>query len=407
MFPIVNIGPAAIQTAGLILLTSLWIGIWLTSKYSRALGTNGDVIENSLLTGLIAGILGARIGYMLQYPDVFTSNPLNLISLTPTMLDTSFGLLVGLLTAYIISQKKNLPLWPTLDTLSPFIIIIYAGIQVANLANGDAFGLPTRLPWGISLWEATRHPVQIYALVLTAALSTFIYFKTEKLKTTGMQKKGVLFLSVAAGLGIVTVITGAFVAQRTNFLGIGQWQFLGWLVMAASLVSIYLRVYQNQKPVPVLLSMGSNVNPHNNLSKAFEMLGQRWKITNTSSTYQTEDVRDKKVRQLFLNQVVEIQTEMSFEELRSTLKSMENTLGRQPGNKDQVPIDLDILTYGSEVFTQRGNTIPSPDLIRYRYLAEPVSEAVPHFRHPASGKSIEDILLKMKDSSNVKRLKKE
>jgi phosphatidylglycerol:prolipoprotein diacylglycerol transferase len=42
--------------------------------------------------------------------------------------------------------------------------------SIGLLLSGEAFGIPTDLPWGIALFGATRHPTQLY-LVLAALLS--------------------------------------------------------------------------------------------------------------------------------------------------------------------------------------------------------------------------------------------
>ena len=46
MFPIIDIGPIAIQADGLVLLVSIFIGLWLTGKFAVKIGTAGEVIEN-------------------------------------------------------------------------------------------------------------------------------------------------------------------------------------------------------------------------------------------------------------------------------------------------------------------------------------------------------------------------
>lgn len=219
MFPVIDVGPVAVQAAGLILLLSLWIGLWLTGKLSANLGTNGDAIETGILYGLLAGVLGARLGFLIQNPSVFMNNPLSLVSLTPAMLDGSFGLLTTALTLVIIFQKKHLPLWPTLDTLSPLVIMLFAGVHLADYANGNNFGLSTTLPWGVSLWNAIRHPVQLYTLLLISLLFIWFLLQTRGLKQTGFMRSGVLFSSVIAGLAFITLITRAFVAEKLPFLG--------------------------------------------------------------------------------------------------------------------------------------------------------------------------------------------
>ena len=69
MFPIINIGPLAIQAAAFILLLSFFIGSFLTGKFSTNLGTHTEAIENGILIALIAGIIGARQGSCLKPID--------------------------------------------------------------------------------------------------------------------------------------------------------------------------------------------------------------------------------------------------------------------------------------------------------------------------------------------------
>jgi len=401
MFPVIDIGPIAIQAAGLALLLSLWIGTWLTGKLGKNIGTNADTLENTILIGLIAGIIGARIGFVLQNPSIFTSNPLSILSLTPTMLDTSFGVLVGGITAFIFAQKHFLPLWPTLDTLSPLAVLIFAGLHLANFANGNAYGLPSDLPWGILLWNAVRHPVQIYALILTIVLFLWLIIHTKRLQTTGFLRSGALFLLSTAGMGLITLVVRAFVAEKTLLAGIDLLQLLGFIVLLSSLAFIYNRAIKPRKHIGVFISAGSNTEPERNLPQALETIQSKFKTRRVSSVYKTEAVKSTGETPDFLNQVFEIETNLPYPDLVSQLKAIEQTFGRQPGNKQVVPLDLDVLTYNNDVFTWTGHLIPEPDLVKFRYIALPLAEIAPDFRHPASGKSIQSILGALTDESRV------
>jgi 2-amino-4-hydroxy-6-hydroxymethyldihydropteridine diphosphokinase len=404
MFPIINIGPLAIQAAGLILLLSFFIGSWLAARFSAGLGTNTEVLENSILLSLIAGLLGARIGFLLRNPVVFVNNPLSLVSLTPSMLDTSFGVLVGVLSALILAQKKHLPLWPTLDALTPFFVLIFAGVHLANYANGDAFGIPTELPWGIQLWNATRHPVQLYALLLAGALSAWLLIQTRLLKTTGFQHSGVLFSVILGGIAMITLFTRAFVAEKILLGAIDFNQAFSFAMLLASLGMIYTRAFPKHNKVSAIISMGSNVEPHTQLSKAVEVIGKEFRVRHASSRYLTQDVQVGHLAQDFVNQVIEIETELSLPDLIRQLKTLEKTLGRLPGDKITVALDLDVLTYGSEVFFIQGKHIPDPGMLKYQYIALPLAEMSPDFRHPANGMSIQNILEKITDDTQVLKI---
>lgn len=401
MFPIINIGPLALQAAGLILLLSFFFGVWLTGKFASGLCTNLDAIENSLLIGLIAGILGARIGFLLQNPNIFIANPLSLLSLTPSMLDASFGVLVGILTAFILAQKKNLPLWPTLDTLTPFLILIFAGIHLANYANGNAYGIPTDLPWGVELWNAVRHPVQLYALSLAGVLLIWLLVHSRYFKSTGFIRSGVLSGFVLASLAAITIFTSTFTANALLAGSYDLIQLVGLAILIGSLVIIYHRTYPSRKKTGVIISMGSNINPQTQLTQAVDQIADQFRIRRSSSRYLTEDVNNDPETRQFLNQVLEIETDLPFNALVAELKAIEHSLGREAGNKKQGALDLDVLTYGGEVFVAQNKRIPAPDLIKYHYIAQPLAEMSPDFRHPANGLSIQDILKKITDDSRV------
>jgi 2-amino-4-hydroxy-6-hydroxymethyldihydropteridine diphosphokinase len=405
MFPVIDLGPIAIQAPGLILIISFFLGTWLVGKFATALGTNGDAIENSLLIGLIAGILSARIGFFLQNPTLFIENPLSILSLTPTMLNPSFGILVGILSAFIFAQKKHFPLWPTLDTLTPLFLLIFIGIHLANFASGDAYGLPTSLPWGVQLWGALRHPVQLYALALSFALLVWLWFRTKGLTTNGYLQSGDLVLWTSAAISAITLFIRAFIAEKITL-----WQFdliqLGVFILLGHLLGlIYNKSIKSQKLVHSILSLGSNQDAQQNLHKGLRLLSEQFNCHRTSSIYRTTDIRGQKKSEDFFNQVVEIATSKPYPELRERLKAIELKLGRQRGNKNQVPLDCDILTYGNEVFVYSSHQIPDPNLRKYRYIAEPLAEMAPEFRHPTDGKTIQEIIEQIPDQTQIIKLK--
>jgi len=403
MFPIINIGPLAIQAGGLILLLSLWIGTWLTSKFAEQLQTNGGAIESAILISLVSGIIGARLGFMLQNPIVFVNKPLSVFSLTPSMLNINFGLLIGALAAFIFAQKKHLPLLPTLDTLSPLMLLLFAGIHLANLANGNEYGLATTLSWGITLWNAVRHPVQLYALILIAVLLVWLTLQTRGYQSTGFMHSGVLFLIVVAGLGLSGIISYAFIAEKISIAGIDIRQWISFLVMAGSFFLLYKRLYQYQERSSVLISLGSNTLTVKQFEAVHQRIAEEFKIRGTSSIYQAEDVTQKPEPGLYLNQVIEITTSLSFTELFTALKSIEKEFGRDPDNCKIIPLDLDILTFHKDVFTCAGKRIPEPGMLKYQYIAVPLAELSPDFRHPGTGISIQSIVQSLEDQSQLKK----
>ena len=110
MFPIIRIGPVALQAPGLMLLLSLWIGITLAEKSAKIYQVSAEKLSNLILVALVAGIIGARVSYIAQYPQAFASNWLGIFSLNPGLLDMGGGMVSAVLGALVYGQKKELDL---------------------------------------------------------------------------------------------------------------------------------------------------------------------------------------------------------------------------------------------------------------------------------------------------------
>ena len=95
MLPVLNIGPLALQTPGLVMLIGLWLGLSLAEKFSAKRGVSPNLLYNLAFVTLVAGVIGARLAYLVRYPEAFANSPLSLISLNPGLLDPVGGLAVG------------------------------------------------------------------------------------------------------------------------------------------------------------------------------------------------------------------------------------------------------------------------------------------------------------------------
>jgi len=158
MLPVLNIGPLALQTPGLVLLIGLWLGLSLAEKFSAKRGVTPNLLYNLAFIALVAGVIGARLAYVFRYPNAFVSSPPNLISLNLGLLDPMGGLAVGLISGAIYTQRKKMALWPTLDALTPLLAVMAITLGLSHLASGrhserrhrsrggSSFGAPNDTP---------------------------------------------------------------------------------------------------------------------------------------------------------------------------------------------------------------------------------------------------------------------
>ncbi len=235
MFPILQIGPLAIQTPGLAILLGLWIGLTVAERYASENEVNPDKLYNLTLVALIFGIGGARLIYAARFPAAFSANPASLVSLNPGLLDLTGGIFTGLIAALVYGQRNKLPFWRTLDALTPALAVAGFAIGLSHLAAGTAYGAPTDLPWGIPLWGANRHPSQAYNMVAAMFILALVWparpWLVSLRKTPG--SSFLVFMALTAGAQLFLEAFRGDSAILPN--GIRVAQIISWIVLAASL----------------------------------------------------------------------------------------------------------------------------------------------------------------------------
>ncbi len=233
MFPTLQLGPLALPTGPFTLLLGVWLGLWLAEREADRLELNRDHVSALAMTGLLAGLVGARLGYALAHLDAYLVDPLGLISNNLATFSLPAGLLIGVGAAWLYGRRQRLPLRVTLDALAPALGALSGALALSQLASGDGFGAPARLPWSLYLWDEWRHPTQVYALL--AALLVFgAWWRWGQSAFAGFG-----FLLVVAGTAAATVFIEAY--RGDSALLAGGWrtaQVLGLLVLGASLILI-------------------------------------------------------------------------------------------------------------------------------------------------------------------------
>lgn len=130
-------------------------------------------------------------------------------------------------------------------------------------------------------------------------------------------------------------------------------------------------------------------------------------LTGVSLLYETEPVRDGSDpgENWFLNGVVQLETDITPHSLLSALREIEQSLGRDQDNRSGPrTIDLDILFYGNRIIDEANLTVPHPRLHQRRFVLMPLSELDPLFVHPVKQQSVNYMLSKAEDRSDVRLL---
>jgi phosphatidylglycerol:prolipoprotein diacylglycerol transferase len=213
----------------ILLLAALWVGLALSERRAEQHNNPKDAITNIVYYSLFGYILGGRILYALSNFSAFVQSPLNIFSPNLDLFDPWAGLMVAVIVAFVYGSRQKLSMWYSLDALTPLFAMLAIGLSLSHLAAGTAFGSPTNLPWGIDLWNATRHPTQIYELLASLLIIGVIW--TRKTDSPA----GSNFLLFAALTAGARLFLEGFRGDSTLIFGnLRLAQVIAWIVLAAT-----------------------------------------------------------------------------------------------------------------------------------------------------------------------------
>jgi 2-amino-4-hydroxy-6-hydroxymethyldihydropteridine diphosphokinase len=150
------------------------------------------------------------------------------------------------------------------------------------------------------------------------------------------------------------------------------------------------------------IALGTNIGDRlKNLQTAIGAMPPQVTVKRVSTVYETAPwgVLDQPD---FLNQVIEIETDLAPAALLHHLKAIEARMGReQTVRYGPRRIDLDILFYEDLVLELSGLRIPHPRLHERSFVLAPLADLAPDLRHPELGKTVQEMLAQL-DLSDVK-----
>lgn len=157
----------------------------------------------------------------------------------------------------------------------------------------------------------------------------------------------------------------------------------------------------------VFIALGSNLGDRANwLQQARDNLSasQEVQIIHASLLYETAPV-GKIDQPAFLNQVVELRTELAPEALLTRLLQIELELGRERHERwGPRNIDLDLLAYGAVQSQTASLQLPHPELYRRRFVLTPWAAIAPEFEVVGFYATVQELLQRCTDLGCVQQL---
>jgi phosphatidylglycerol---prolipoprotein diacylglyceryl transferase len=176
MMPSISLGRLVIPTGPFLVILGVWLALWLVEKGAALRRQDGAAVYALAVGGLAVGAAAARLSFVALYWPAYRAAPLSIIWPMSAGFLPWIGLLAGGATAFFYGRYRRLPLRETLDALTASLLSLFLIASLVDFAAGPGYGEQTAVPWAITSFGISRHPVQLYEIVFAlAALAVWFW----------------------------------------------------------------------------------------------------------------------------------------------------------------------------------------------------------------------------------------
>ena len=174
MYPIIfTFGAFSLRSYGLMAAIGFLLAVWSVNRNKEYAKLNGDQASNLLIIAMLAGIIGARIFYVVQfYQQEFAGNFGRIFRVDQGGLVFYGGFILAIISLIVYCRMKKLDFLRVLDVFTPAMALAHACGRIGCFLNGCCYGKISTLPWAFQYPansypaqmtnNAPLHPVQLY-----------------------------------------------------------------------------------------------------------------------------------------------------------------------------------------------------------------------------------------------------
>jgi phosphatidylglycerol:prolipoprotein diacylglycerol transferase len=167
-----QLGPFSLRWYGLLIATAVLVGLMLAMQLARRRGIDPALVADLLPVLVVGAVIGARLYYVTLEWRQYQGRWSDILAIWRGGIAIHGALIGGVLATILFCRWRRQAFWPLLDVLVPSVALGQAIGRWGNFFNSEAFGLPTDLPWQLTIPRAQR-PVEF--LERTGFHPTFLY----------------------------------------------------------------------------------------------------------------------------------------------------------------------------------------------------------------------------------------
>jgi phosphatidylglycerol:prolipoprotein diacylglycerol transferase len=169
MYPILfHVGQYPVHSWGVMLMVGFLIGGWRAATRAGRYGLRPEDVWDVALFGLLGGVIGGRIGFVIQEPG-FWRDPAQMLAIWKGGMTFYGGLLGGILAGVITCRVKKMNVGDMADLAGVSCPIGYIFGRIGCFLNGCCYGGACSLPWAMRFraddgtLTPPSHPAQLYS----------------------------------------------------------------------------------------------------------------------------------------------------------------------------------------------------------------------------------------------------
>jgi len=207
-----SLGVIKIRWYALIIVSAIIVGYLITIGQAKKEGANEDDIISNLSLGIIFGVIGARLYYVLFNLSYYLANPIEILMTRHGGLAIHGAIIGAILSLFLFTRlKKNCSygFWQAMDWFAIAVPLGQAMGRWGNFMNQEAFGTPTNLPWKMYIEKSHRpiqylhyeyfHPTFLYESVWDIATFVIVYTYVKKYRKNFGEGVSLYFILYSIG----------------------------------------------------------------------------------------------------------------------------------------------------------------------------------------------------------------
>jgi phosphatidylglycerol---prolipoprotein diacylglyceryl transferase len=239
-----HIGPLPIYSYGFMLMLAFLAATAIATHLARERGMPPEYVLDLTAYILVAGILGARLLYVMLTWSYFRDHLDHVFRVWEGGLSFHGGLVGGLVAGWVYCRQRGISFLRMGDIVAPGLAIGYSIGRIGCFLNGCCYGAPTDLPWACRFHDPPitgpltppSHPTQIYASIINVGIFALLMLIWRRQKATGQVLWSYLLFYAIYRFGIEFLRKGATAQVLAMGLTHSQWASIGMVLVAGAVL---------------------------------------------------------------------------------------------------------------------------------------------------------------------------